>query len=274
MLILSLPIVSIIMPAFNSGRFISASIDSVLNQKFLDWELLVVDGGSSDDTIELVARYSSIDHRVRLIQNVDDKGPAHARSTGIKKARGEFIAFLDGDDLWLRNKLAIQIEFMTRTGSDFSYTKYRMMNSKGTEASCPLTVNRQYRYPSYLFLRGIGCSTVIIKRSLFSAEVLEAYGSWLGEDTLWWLMILRSGTHASGILEPLVLYRDAEGSLSKHRFRNQASIWEIYRKHLSLSTFVAILAYVSYIFDVALRRIRYRTCTKIFGMKKVGDILI
>jgi teichuronic acid biosynthesis glycosyltransferase TuaG len=271
---ITLPTVSIIMPVFNSARFIEASIDSVLNQKFREWELLVVDGGSSDDTIEIVARYTSTEHRVRLVHNVDDKGPAHARSTGIKKARGEFIAFLDGDDLWLRNKLATQIEFMTRTGSEFSYTKYRMMNSIGTEASCPLAVNRQYCYPSYLFLRGIGCSTVIIKRSLFSVEILEAYGPWLGEDTLWWLMILRSGTHASGILEPLVLYRDAEASLSKHRFRNQASIWEIYRKHLKLSAFVAILAYVSYIFDVALRRIRYLTCTKIFGMKKVGDLLL
>jgi teichuronic acid biosynthesis glycosyltransferase TuaG len=270
---ITLPTVSVIMPAFNSARFIEASIDSVLNQTFRDWELLVVDGGSSDDTIEIVARYTSIDHRVRLIQNIDDKGPAHARSTGIKQARGEFIAFLDGDDLWLRNKLATQIGFMTRTGSEFSYTKYRMMNSKGTDASCPLAVNRQYSYPSYLFLRGIGCSTVIIKRSLFSVEILEAYGPWLGEDTLWWLIILKDGTQASGILEPLVLYRDAEGSLSKHRLRNQISIWEIYRKRLNLSPIVAILAYISYIFDVALRRILYRTCTKIFGKKKVEDIL-
>jgi hypothetical protein len=104
-------------------------------------------------------------------------------------------------------------------------------------------------------------------------EILEAYGPWLGEDTLWWLIILKDGTQASGILEPLVLYRDAEGSLSKHRLRNQISIWEIYRKRLNLSPIVAILAYISYIFDVALRRILYRTCTKIFGKKKVEDIL-
>jgi teichuronic acid biosynthesis glycosyltransferase TuaG len=273
MLTTSLPIVSIIMPSFNSSIFIEASIDSVLNQEYRGWELLVVDGGSSDNTPEIVTRYSLSDRRVRLVPNPDDKGPAHARSTGVRHARGEYIAFLDADDIWLSKKLTIQMEFMIRTNAEFSYTKYMIMNSKGTEASCPLAVNRQYSYPYYLFLRGIGCSTVIIKRILFSEEILEAYGPWLGEDTLWWLMILRGGAQANGILEPLVLYRDAEGSLSKHRLRNQISIWEIYRKRLNLSPLVAILSYVSYLFDVVLRRIRYRTCTKIFGKKKVGDIL-
>ena len=244
----------------------------MLLQSLQDWELLVVDGGSRDNTREIVARYSLADPRVRLVLNPDDKGPAHARSTGVREARGEYIAFLDGDDLWLRTKLLVQIDFMRRTSTDFTYTQYRMMNSQGTEVSCPITVHRQYSYPSYLFLRGIGCSTVVVKRSLFSEEILETYGLWHGEDTLWWLKLFRAGAHARGVLQPLVLYRDAEGSLSKYRLRNQASVWRIYRDEFGLSPLFASAAYVSYVADVALRRLRSRLCTRVLGKKSVSEV--
>jgi teichuronic acid biosynthesis glycosyltransferase TuaG len=267
-----LPIVSVVMPAFNSARFIEASINSVIDQMFQDWELLVVDGGSLDGTCEIVSRYAATDPRVRLIPNPDDQGPAHARSLGVRLALGEYVAFLDGDDLWSRKKLSTQIDFMCRTGTDFSYTQYRIMNSAGTEASCPISVHARYGYPSYLFLRGIGCSTVVIKKRLFSEEILNTYGLWHGEDTLWWLKIFRAGSYARGVLEPLVLYRDAEGSLSKHRLRNQASVWRIYRDEFCLSTIFASVAYVCYVSDVALRRIRTRLCTIVFGMKKLNGV--
>jgi teichuronic acid biosynthesis glycosyltransferase TuaG len=267
-----IPIVSIVTPAFNSSRFIEAAINSVLQQDFQNWELLVVDGGSQDNTCEIVERYSAVDPRVRLIPNPDDKGPAHARSTGVQHALGEYVAFLDGDDLWLRTKLSVQVDFMRSTCTEFSYTQYWVMNSNATEVSCPIRVHREYGYPSYLFLRGIGCSTVIVKRNLFTKEILETYGLWHGEDTLWWLKMLRAGAHARGVLEPLVLYRDSEGSLSKYRLRNQASVWRIYRDEFRLSPIFAGLAYVSYVADVALRRLRSRLCTRVLGKKKVTEI--
>jgi teichuronic acid biosynthesis glycosyltransferase TuaG len=266
------PVVSIVMPTFNSARFIEASIDSVLKQEFQEWELLVVDGGSRDNTWEIVARFSGADPRVRLVHNPDDKGPAHARSRGVRESRGEYVAFLDGDDLWLRSKLSNQIEFMRRTAVEFSYTQYRKMNSQGTEVSCPLGIHRQYDYPSYLFLRGIGCSTVVIKRSLFSEDILNTYGPWLAEDTLWWLKIFRDGVRAHGVPQPLVLYRDAEGSVSKHRLRNQSSVWGIYRNDFRLSPIFASIAYASYMVDVALRRFRNSLCTLIIGKKKISEI--
>lgn len=267
------PIVSIVMPAFNSASFIEASINSVIHQELQEWELLVVDGGSRDDTCEIVSRYSVADPRIRLVANHDDKGPAHARSTGVRLARGDYVAFLDGDDLWLRSKLSTQIDFMQLTGTVFSYTQYRVMDSQGTEVSCPVNIHRQYSYPSYLFLRGIGCSTVVIKRSLFTEEVLETYGLWHGEDTLWWLKLLRAGAQAHGIFQPLVLYRDTEGSLSKYRLRNQSSVWRIYRDEFRLSLIFAILAYVSYVADVALRRFSSRLCTKFSGKRKINEVL-
>lgn len=269
-----LPVVSIVMPAFNSAKYIEASIKSVLGQQFKEWELLVVDGGSRDNTREIVKGFASTDPRVRLVNNPDDKGPAHARSIGVRQASGEYVAFLDADDLWISGKLLVQIDFMRRTATDFSYSKYRVMNSQGTETSCAVSIHRQYNYPSYLFSRGIACSTVIVKRSLFTSEILNTFGLWHGEDTLWWIKLLRNGVIARGVLEPLTLYRDAEGSLSKHRMRNQASVWRIYRDEFRLSIVTASIAYISYVADVAVRRIRYRLCTKFFGKKSAEELML
>jgi teichuronic acid biosynthesis glycosyltransferase TuaG len=268
------PLVSIIMPSFNSARFIKDSIDSVLRQEFKSWELIVVDGGSCDKTCEIITRFSEIDSRVKLVNNPDDRGPAHARSLGILRSRGEYVAFLDGDDLWLRRKLSVQIEFMIRTHTDFSYTQYRVMNSQGTFASCAVGAHRNYNYLSYFFLRGIGCSTVVVRRSLFSREILDTHNSFLAEDTLWWLKLLQAGAHARGVLEPLVLYRDSAGSLSKNRVRNQLSVWRIYRDEFRLSPILASAAYVSYVLDVASRRLRCSICTRVFGPIKVSELFL
>jgi teichuronic acid biosynthesis glycosyltransferase TuaG len=267
------PIVSVVMPAFNSARFIEASINSVLQQKLKEWELLVVDGGSSDETREIVSRYCTIDSRVRLIPNPDDKGPAHARSTGIRHAYGEYVAFLDGDDLWLPNKLSDQIDFMFSTNSNFAYTKYRVMNSQGTDASCPMSVYREYGFWSALALRGIATATVIAKRSLFSEEILNTYGLSHGEDYLWWLMILRRGTKARGLMRPLALYRDVESSLSKRRWKHQRSVWRTYRVELGVPAPIAAFAYTTYVLDVAVRRFRCLLCTKVNGSIQVREVL-
>ena len=263
------------MPAFNSSRFIVAAINSVIQQKFKEWELLVIDGGSSDNTRDIVSRFASIDRRIFLVLNSDDKGPAHARSIGVKKSQGEFVAFLDADDIWLPTKLQVQIKFMCSINSDFSYTKYRVMNTHGTEASCAVGLYQKYTYSSYFFLRGIACSTVVVKRSLFSEDILNTYGLWHGEDTLWWIKLFQAGAIGNCIpTEPLVLYRDTVGSLSKYRLRNQISVWRIYRDDFSLSILIATIAYICYVTDVTIRRLRYRLCTKFFGKKKVEELIV
>ena len=267
------PVVSIVMPAFNSVRFIEASINSVLKQDFQEWELLVVDGGSSDATREIVKRYSATDSRVRLVPNPNDKGPAHARSTGIRLARGELVAFLDGDDLWLPNKLSDQVDFMCLTKTDFAYTQYRVMNSQGTLASCPMTVYRTYGFWSALALRGISTATVMAKRSLFSEDILNTYGLSHGEDYLWWLMLLRQGVHARGLMKPLALYRDVESSLSKRRWKHQRSVWRTYRLELKVPMLIAGFAYATYMLDVAVRRLRCYLCTKLTGSIQVLEEL-
>lgn len=125
-------LVSIIMPAYNSADFISQAIESVQNQEYSNWELLIVDDCSSDDTVKIIDQYSINDKRIKLTQLKENSGAAVARNVAIEKASGDFLAFLDSDDYWKPEKLSTQITFMEKNDYLFTCTSYKMVddNSK------------------------------------------------------------------------------------------------------------------------------------------------
>lgn len=127
-------LVSIIMPSWNTGRFIGESIQSVLNQTYRNWELIIVDDCSTDHTDEVVASFQ--DERIRYFHNEHNSGAALTRNYALREARGEWIAFLDSDDLWAPEKLEHQIKFMVDNGYSLSYTEYEKID----EASKPLNI--------------------------------------------------------------------------------------------------------------------------------------
>jgi teichuronic acid biosynthesis glycosyltransferase TuaG len=261
------------MPVFNSAMYIEDAVRSVQQQNLDDWELLVIDGCSTDDTCQIISRMQDRDPRIRLIVNQNDTGPAHARSTGIREAQGEDVAFLDGDDLWISSKLNDQIAFMRRSNSDFSYTQYRVMNNEGTQASQALTMRRKFGFWSALGFRGIATPTVIARRALFTEEILKTIGLPQGEDYIWWLLILRKGISASGLMKPLSLYRNSENSNSKNRIKHLKCVWQSYRILLGINVAVAVAVFISYTMDVIIRRFRYKLLTKIFGTLKVSELM-
>ncbi len=268
-------LVSVIMPSFNSSRYINQSINSVLQQSFQNWELLVVDGGSTDETLLIVNDFVAADGRIRLIKNLNDRGPAHARAEGISHAIGKYIAFLDADDLWLPEKLALQIDFMNTNNYLFTYTSYRKMDAVGLFASCVVSTHSSFNFISGLSRRGIGSPTVVISRDLFDSTILGTVGKSHGEETLWWLLILKKGIRAHGLLKPLALYRDTPYSLSKKVMRNQATVWHSYRNELQVPLLLALLAYFLYLMDVFIRRLKLKVCTaikgKVFVARLVGE---
>lgn len=117
-------LVSIIMPSYNSEKFIKASIESIINQTYPYWELIIVDDCSTDKTIELIQSFK--DERIRLFQNASNSGAAISRNKALREGKGKWIAFLDSDDLWLPSKLEEQIDFMIRNSYSFTYTDYRI----------------------------------------------------------------------------------------------------------------------------------------------------
>ena len=123
-------IVSVIMPSFNTGRFIKEAINSVINQTYTNWELIIVDDCSNDDTNEIINSFE--DSRIKYLKNDTNMGAAICRNRALKEAKGKWIAFLDSDDLWKKDKLEKQISFMEKGGYDFSYTNYIEMDEKST----------------------------------------------------------------------------------------------------------------------------------------------
>ena len=126
-----LGLVSIIMPLYNSEKFLSSSIESVVKQTYKNWELIIVDDRSTDNSLQKAIEYMKKDNRIKIIKLQENSGPAIARNTGIEAANGKFIAFLDSDDMWLPDKLELQLNFMRKTNASFSYTAYKKVNEDG-----------------------------------------------------------------------------------------------------------------------------------------------
>lgn len=266
------PTVSVVASVFNAEAFIESAIASVVTQTFQDWELIVVDGGSSDNTRQIVMEQIKKDPRIHLIDNIDDQGPAHARSVGVRASKGDYIAFLDGDDAWLPSKLKKQYEMIQEKNLDIVCSGYRVMTHDGGLVSQTVPIHRSYNFLKALCTRGITTSSVFTKRSSLTDEILDTYGRFHGEDYLWWLKILQKGGVAGAIKEPLMLYRDTPASLSKFRVKHQVSVWEIYRQELKIALFLSSLAYVFYLSDVVLRRTYTKIATIIFGQIETGRI--
>ncbi|MEP9184633.1 glycosyltransferase family 2 protein [Enterobacter ludwigii] len=165
-------LISIIMPSFNSANTISKSIDSIVNQSYLNWELLITDDCSTDNTASIVSEYATLDLRIKIFNNVTNSGAAVSRNNSIERASGDYIAFLDSDDLWHKDKLKEQLSFMKDYNLDFSFTAYEMIDEKGIEFGKIVDLqgdNRSFDYYDMLRKKAtLGCSTVMLKKSAFS----------------------------------------------------------------------------------------------------------
>lgn len=240
--------VGVVMPTFNSERYIKYAIESVLNQSVNNWRLYIVDGGSSDKTVEIANSFARNDNRITLINNENDQGPAHARSIGIKTSEEEYIAFLDADDVWSHKKIEYQIQFMDDRLVKFSYTRYQNLTHDGKYLGNIVYSCSRYTYKSLLLSRGIGTSTVMLHRSILTDSVISNNMRGAAEDLLWWLRILKSGETALLLDKVLTYYRDTPGSASKMRMRNLRAVFRVYHDQCGLNLITTIFSMVIYIF--------------------------
>ena len=224
--------VSIITPAYNAEPFISATIESVLGQSFQDWELLVADDVSSDRTPEIVAGFADRDPRVRLLRRGRNGGPAAARNTALRAAAGRYIAFLDNDDLWLREKLARQVTFMQENDCAISYTAYRRMSEDGRKIGPIIQVPSRLTYAQLLRNTAIANMTAMVDRQ--QTGPFELVETWY-DDYILWLSLLRRGFTAAGLSEDLARYRVVSRSVSSNSLRAATWVWRVYRDHEGLS---------------------------------------
>jgi teichuronic acid biosynthesis glycosyltransferase TuaG len=219
--------VSVITPVYNSERFIAETITSVQNQTYTDWEMILVDDCSNDNSVKIIDEIAKKDSRIKYIKLNKNSGPAVARNTAIEDAKGRYIAFLDSDDLWESNKLEKQIKFMEENKIAFSFTSYRLIDEKGNDLNKVIRVPSRINYNELLKNTIIGCSTVVIDRDIvgdFKMPLVRA-----GQDIATWLSILRRGFEAYGINEPLAKYRKVAGSVSSNKIKALKRTWNVYK---------------------------------------------
>jgi len=245
--------VSIITPAWNSSSYIAEAIDSVLDQTYGDWEMIVVDDCSGDSTRHVVRGYMAMDDRIRLISLEKHLGPAEARNTAIRAARGRYIAFLDSDDLWHPQKLERQLDFMLSHGIAFSFTNYQRI--KGTRATRlnVVRVPRKIGYSAYLKNTIIGALTVILDRQQTGDFQMPNIRS--SHDMALWCEILKKGFRAYGLRETLAYYRVMPGSNTARKLKAAYDVWRVYREIENLKLMPASINFVFYAFNAIRKRI-------------------
>lgn len=249
-------LVSVVCPAYNCDKFLGKTLDSILNQTLSDLEVLVVDDCSTDSTYKIAKEYEEKDNRVKVFHNETNQGAAFSRNLAISKASGDFVAFLDGDDLWLPTKLEEQIAFMEQKHCDFSYTSYTIIDDGGNPLGKLRTGPKVITHKGFLRYNYAGCLTVMYRRAIFPNLSIPNTIMKRNDYALW----LRLSEHCNCHLfsKALSMYRVHGGSLSSG---NKAKIFkrnaEMFQK---LYSYGATKAYFFGLRNVAFwffRKLRY-----------------
>ncbi|KPQ13227.1 MAG: Glycosyltransferases involved in cell wall biogenesis [Algoriphagus marincola HL-49] len=237
-------LVSVITPVHNSYELVEETIQSVLNQTFKDWELILIDDKSSDNGLQILKKYEKLDPRIRLLENSKNKGAALTRNRGIEAAKGRFIAFLDSDDLWEPTKLERQLEFMTSNGFPFTFTAYRKF--RDGEIVGVQDVPEKVNHKQLLKTCSIGCLTAIYDTDQLGKVYMPDISR--RQDFALWLKLLKLVPFAYGLNEPLAKYRLRSDSISGNKWKAAQYQWRVYREFEHLNVFQAAYYFVNYTF--------------------------
>ena len=236
-------LISIIIPSYNSATFISQTIESVLAQSYQDWEMIIVDDCSSDNSIDIIKNYTKKNSAIKLITLNKNCGVANARNVGLENAKGDYIAFLDSDDLWDKNKLQEQINFMVHNNIPLSYTSYIKIDEEGKvigKVIAPEWVD----YKKMLKSNYIACSSAIVKRDALYNLYFPPLR--LRQDHAFWLSLLKKGIIAYGVNEPLLHYRVRKKSISSNKAVAAYYQWKLYRAFEKLPIYKSVWYFFNY----------------------------
>ena len=244
--------VSIIIPAHNAEKYILGTIDSVLAQDYQNREIIICENGSEDSTREILGGLTNPEIKVLLLDDVKDA--AGARNAGVEAAEGRYIAFIDADDLWVKDKLSKQIAFMKENNAAFCFTGYEFADEDAKPLGKIVSVPETLSYEEALRNTTIFTSTVA-----FDINVLDKKDIMMphikSEDTALWWQLLRNGVKAYGLNENLVIYRRPSKSLSSNKLEAIRRIWNLYRQWEHLSLFKSISCFFGWAFRAVKRRI-------------------
>lgn len=248
--------VSIIVPVYNAANYIEKTIEMVRAQTFSDWELLLVDDASLDNSVEKIENFLQKypDSRIILLKNKKNEGAAFSRNQGTKAAKGRYIAFLDADDIWLSDKLEKQLSFMKDKEAGFVFTAYEFGDEKAVGTGKIVHVPPSLSYEEALSRTVIFTTTVLIDTKKIEKELL-LMPQVPSEDSATWWQILRKGYIAQGMDEVTAIYRRPSKSLSSNKLKAMKRIWYLYRKVEKLPFMKSCLLFTGWALRATLRRI-------------------
>ena len=236
-------LVTIITPSYKSEKFISQTIESGLSQTYQNWEMIIVDDASPDNSNNIIEKYCQKDARIKLIKIEINSNPAVARNRAIKEAKGRYIAFLDADDLWKSKKLEKQLIFMRENDLAFTYSSYDLIDEDGRSLGTFTTIE-SINYKGMLKTSSVGCLTAIYDTNKLGKVYMPLIEK--RQDYGLWLKILKKINTTKGIIEPLSSYRILENSVSSNKIKAAQYQWKIYREVEKLNIFKSVYYFVQY----------------------------
>ena len=249
--------ISIVIPVYNAAPYIEDALTSIKEQTYSNWEVILVEDQSTDDSLQVLENWIQKNgtDKYRLLKNEKNSGPAYSRNQGIRAARGQYLSYLDADDVWDKTKLEKQLNFMKEKQCAFSFTGYEFADENAVRNGKVVHVPKQIVYEEALKNTTISTITVMFDRRQIPTDVLLMPEDCQREDTATWWKILKSGYTAYGLDEPLSVYRRHAGSHSANKVKAVINTWKMYRKQEGFSIIKTAYYMVFYAINAVKRRV-------------------
>ena len=242
--------VSIIVPMYNAEKFIGKTIESVLAQTYQNWEMLIMNDVSTDNSLAIVSVYAKKDERIKIVNTEKNVGVVKGRNFLIDLASGKYIAFLDADDYWHNEKLEKQIKFMKEKNASISCTEYMRVRENGEKIN-DVIIKEEISYNDMLKNNYLGCLTVIYDAKKIGKRYFKELEK--NEDYVLWLEIVKDVNTIYGLKENLAYYRVLDNSRSSNKVKTAKVRWEIYRKIEKLSLLKSLYYFLHYAIRAVLK---------------------
>ena len=216
--------VSIILPNFNSANYISSTINSIRKQSYKNWNLIIIDDCSNSKTKEILNKFSN-DKKIKFVWLKKNRGAAYCRNLAIKKSKSKYLAFIDSDDIWEKNKLKLQIQYMEKNNFDFTYTYYKIFGLKSKKVKVPIKFNLE----NFIKNTSIATSTMVVKRNI--VKNIKFINTPICEDYFFKCKVLKKIKYAYCLKSYLTKYRIRKNSLQSNKIKNFFWIWKINYKY-------------------------------------------
>ncbi len=244
--------VSVIMPYFKKRRFIDESINSVLNQSYKNYEIIIIYDDENLDDFFYLKKFQKKNDRITILKNDRNKGAGYSRNLGIKNSKGDFVAFLDCDDVWKNNKLEYQIDFMKKNNVDISFTAYDIINHQNKVIG-ERTAKKILNFQDLIKSCDIGLSTVVMKRYLLT-ENYKFASLRTKEDYTLWLKLAKSAYNFYGINQKLSQWRRLDNSLSSNNLQKIFDAYKVYNKYMNYNKIFSLICLLRLSFNYFLKK--------------------